>query len=164
MRKLLVLALVLGIAALANAQLSIAYDGEKISVNGDEPLLGIVAGLGIIGPAEIGELTYRTVGAPVAVPLVSQYTGAEATEYGLPYDGGLVLVAWGDPVVTPNPAGMWFTMDLAGYTLGTEASHTVQVDLTDGDGVGIEGESIYLVPEPMTMLLLGLGGLFLRKR
>ena len=162
MKKMLVLSLVLSVVGLANAGLSISYSGGNVVMTSDEPLLGIATGLGIVGPAGIGTLAYRTVGAPVAAPLISQYTGAEAMGYGLPYDGGLVLVLWADPVVTANPAGDWLTMALPGYVLGTASDHVVQVDLTDGDGVGIQ--SLYLIPEPVTMLLLGLGGLFIRKK
>ncbi|MGA2172237.1 MAG: PEP-CTERM sorting domain-containing protein [Sedimentisphaerales bacterium] len=45
-----------------------------------------------------------------------------------------------------------------------KAGSTDVVQLYDGDGILLDTLTIHQIPEPMTMVLLGLGGLFLRRR
>jgi hypothetical protein len=45
-----------------------------------------------------------------------------------------------------------------------EAIGDVTISLFDGDGVLMDSQVIHEVPEPITFALLGLGGLFLRRR
>ena len=60
-------------------------------------------------------------------------------------------------------AGGWFTFDLV--VDGTIAEETViRLDLTDATWTGQSYLDVTVVPEPMTIALLGLGGLFLRRR
>jgi len=165
MKKLLVLSLVLAVASLATAGLSMTYVGEKFMVHSDEGLIGgINAGIGIIGPVAVhGDLVLRSPG-PAATPAITVYSGAEALEFGLPYDGGFNNLAWGtaDPV-NAEPAGFWFSMAVPGLIEVQQGDHTVQVDLIDGFGTPLQS-MFFVIPEPMTMGLLGLGALFLRKR
>ena len=149
MKKLLILTLVLGIASLASAGFSIAYDGANVIVSSDVELIGgINLGVGGIG-VDVGTLELRTVGAPTTAPVITEY--GDTT--GIGYDWtDLVTVVWGDPVTTPNPAGMWLTAPVSG--VGT-------VELVDGNFTVLGSVEI---PEPATMALLGLGALFLRRR
>lgn len=164
MKKLLVLSLVLAVAGLANAALSMTYDGAVISVSSDEGMIGgINAGLGIIGPAVVnGDLVLRAAG-PAATPAITVYSGVDALSFGLPYDGGFNNLTWGtaDPVLA-EPAGFWFSMPLAGFV--QVETGPIQVDLIDGFGTPLQTMFLAAVPEPMTMGLLALGALFIRKR
>jgi hypothetical protein len=180
MKKFLVLALVLAVAGLANASLSGVFAGGKISVSDNADAIGGVnACIGIKDLSaplanstlvtDLG-IVYRTGSAPAApnaAPAVYLYSGADIQNpeiWGLPYNAGLINVVWGDPVLTANPAGFWFSMPFATQLIEVTADKaTLQIDITDGSGA--VAQSIFLgVPEPMTMLLLGLGGLFLRKK
>jgi hypothetical protein len=172
MKKLLVLALVLSVVGLANAGLSLAWNeaDQQVVMLSDEAILGgagINNGIGVIG-AMLGAGSFPVRGELTGIdPTLAQYSGEDAVSFGLPYDGGVAIAAWGKPLVD-SPAGDWvYAQLLTQGLIEVEASKAiVQVDLTDGDGVAT-GTSLFLgtdIPEPMTMLLLGLGGLFLRKK
>jgi len=162
MKKLLVLSLVLGIASLATAGLSIGYQDDKVVVASDEDLLGgLNNAIGTIG-APIGDFTLRDVDVPNSAAEIYSYTDY-AAYYG--YDD-MKAIVWsnvGDLILVPSPAGFWFSFDLPGLQVVPEGQHTIQVDLTDGNFGAME--SLFLgIPEPTTMALLGLGGLFLARR
>jgi hypothetical protein len=175
MKKLLVLALVLSVVGLANAGLSIDYVDGKVVVSNDESMLGgISVGVASDSIDITGAVLTLREGippvAPAAVPAITVYTATELADFGIVgVNGGTVQLVWGDAETDPtkaNPAGMWFSFDLAGYAKGDASNYLVKLDLTDLDvnALGGEGQSLFLTPEPMTMLLLGLGGLFLRKK
>lgn len=64
-----------------------------------------------------------------------------------------------DPENPPGP-GKWFEVDFHCTLEGD-----VYIYLTDGTGYVIEDAIlVHQVPEPMAIMLLGLGGLFLRRR
>jgi hypothetical protein len=159
MKNLMVLALVLVVAGIANAGL--VYQDNKVVYSVAKPLIG---GINVyVSSAQLDPIMFmgfigRTNGAPVSVPQFVNYDAQTAIDAGLPWINGFVQVLWGDPVLVPSPAGFWFSYSLPGYSLGTADHFDVQVDVMDGyTGMA---ESVYLIPEPMTMVLLGLGGLF----
>ena len=173
MKKFLVLTLVLGIASLANAGYTLAYDAGEIVVANDASLTGgINVQVGAVGGTLVAtdgvypNIDYRTVSAPTTDPtMYYAFTGATAVSYSLPYDGGVIALAWGDTegANVVNDAGDWLWIDFAGYQLGTELAHDVQIELTDL--IDSTTTSMYLsVPEPATMALLGLGALLLRRK
>jgi hypothetical protein len=161
MKKLLVLVLVLAFASLANATyiISINLAGNLITVSNDAAMLGgIDTGLGIIGNATFDTITYRTVGAPTSDPVVVDYSAQDLIDFdlgGLGYTGGMKTVFWGDPVLTPNPAGMW-------YTIGVTGTPGTVIVMADSSGTPLGGSVV--IPEPATIALLCIGGLLLRKK
>jgi hypothetical protein len=182
MKKLLVLALVLSMAVVANAGLTIAYSGGKVVVSDTEPQAGgISVGVAAVEAVDISAvvLNLRTGNPPIAptlpVDAINRYTNADLESFGIfGFLGGTVQLGWGDAITSTdpadwNPAGEWFNFDLPGYSVGDESDYVLKLVLTDFDVVplGGEGQALYLnniVPEPMTMVLLGLGGLFIRRK
>ena len=169
MKKLLVLSLVLAVSAVSTAAWTLDYAGGQFVIGNTEPVIGGMNNyLGTIG-ADISvlgnhaEAALRTEGRPAGGIEVEIYGGADAIGAGLPYDGGVWFITWGDPVTTPNPAGFWMAIDAPGLELGSADNYEFAVGLMDGLTGEVAG-TLYMVPEPMTMGLLGLGALFLRRR
>lgn len=168
MKKLLVLSLVLAVAGLANAAL--VFENGKVIYSLDEEVVGgINSYIGTsAGPAAFGAFEFRTgEGAPVSAPEFTDYTGQDAIDNSLPWTLGFVNLVWGDASITPNPAGIWYSIEVVGdYVVGTAEQFDLQIDVMNAfDG---SMASLFLasavIPEPMTMGLLGLGALFLRRR
>jgi hypothetical protein len=179
MKKLLVLSLVLAVSAMSSAALSISYADGAVSVSEDASVVGgIDLVLGIINvdgtkdtKVTAGGIVVRDSSAPSGTINVDLYDGATiGDDWGSElarFTGGAINAYWSDP----DPAlvlddGFWFSMPLGGYKVTTEALAEIIVQLASPlTGVSV-GAPIYLevIPEPMTMGLLGLGALFLRKR
>ena len=101
-KVILILSLVLSMAGSVNAVMSLGYSDGQITVTSDTELYGgICAGIGIIGPSQLFPFeisSLRTAGEPISKPDIYLYSGADLLDYGIPYNQGLMLVYWGDPV------------------------------------------------------------------
>ena len=183
MRKLLILVMVLGMASLASAV-------PVLTVSDSSPTVGDTFYLYISGTA--GDATGDGTGSPVGgyesmitldyanyasyvitnanpyISIASSGTvenaagglgGASAQTYGNPkFVAAPAGGSWSE--VTDVDAGLWFTYEMYADSVGVSL-----VGLTaDWGSSEIGAIPITVVPEPITMALLGLGGLFLRRR
>ena len=160
MKKLLALILVLGMTSSVFAAAVISYDKEE-GYNGDTVTVTISSDTAVFGGIDS--------------PLVVSVTNATS------FTGELVGTGWGNmpPKVTVGTSSVTFgngntAMGAAAgdyivvtFVLDGTAPTTADVSIAGTiffDGAH-DGKSIdILVPEPMTIALLGLGGLFLRRR
>ncbi len=171
MRKLLVLALVLGIAGLANAQLSLVT-GLTYEIDPVTSTISIIATEKVV-TLEMGVLTPDAgILTPGTLALPNGGVGTNDPEaMGLTYyTYGTIVGMAGTTASSAGQLGTLYTFSYAGTGLVTISSENewylagATVLFEVGDRVeSLEGLTM-IIPEPMTMLLLGLGGLFLRKR
>ena len=156
MKKLLVLMLVLGMASLANAVYDLALDGDDAAtLTGD----GVYTGFYISAITGTVDMDILFTGAGTgATPVVNQGIIDYATGLLGATPTDLWLVAFVDSTAPPDnvlPDGIVATF--AGNLM------PVTVTLHNQDTFAIM-EQVTLTPEPMSLMLLGLGGLFLRRR
>ena len=164
MRKLLILFLVLGMASTANALLIKVDDleGESFEVDVQATITVVSedtsSWLGYIIIEEGGAGTLENVAILDAAGDIAS-SGAY-TEAG--WGTGFELTAAAGPNNNPPVAvGTQFSLDYVGE-LGDTATISLFVDPEYTTPVA--SVNVTVVPEPMTIILLGLGGLFLRRR
>jgi hypothetical protein len=163
MKKLLVLILVLGLCSVANATLSWYINGSDAGSSADVTTTDTIqiysndsstwAGMVLTSNTAV-DLTngaYTSNAGDLAVITPYSYAG-----YG---DGFSPLAA--DGLSTLPSAGIQFTMNASGSIDDTATLYLwVDPDYTNA----VDTLDITIIPEPMTIALLGLGGLFLRRR
>ena len=162
MKKLLILMLVLGITSAANATVlewstnAITIDlGDPVAVvqliaSDDQPYAAKWVGNDPSAIAEITSISALTAAGPDAVvkdPSVTGWAGwwtVEALDF--------------DPTTWDVSAGSQYTVTITGLAEGV---YTIDSDSYSGTNDVL---TITVIPEPMTVALLGLGGLFLLRR
>ena len=173
MKKLLVLMLFLGIAVSANAATSYVDGIVTWSFNlGSMKVIGVGNGTTVYDGAIYGtnctltrDTAYTPVGVPghiEALPLLAGPNGGDTTT--ISYDStyiGWYTYAQDIGGATRVSSTDWFVFDVA--LTGGHTSGSVDVWNASNSWASSLG-SFDVTPEPATMILLGLGGLFMRRR
>lgn len=164
MRKLLILFLVLGLASTANALLIKVdgLEGEFFEVD-EQTEITVVSEdtsswLGYIIVEEGGTGSLENVAVLDAAGDLGAAAPYTEAGWGTGYELTASMGPAGDP---PISVGNQFSLDYIG-AIGDTATISLFVDPEYTTPVA--SVNVTVVPEPMTVILLGLGGLFLRRR
>jgi hypothetical protein len=184
MKKLLVLALVLSMATMANAALTLQInvsggihnpDGSITMAPSDHLVIGITTPMGILVDEDQGDFIM------VASTQLASVSGGVINNALVWWGNGLANDAAGAGAPVPEGTnGVWGGVYLFGYVIPAASTLFSEIDfhceaigdttLTIyshdwGTTTGTLSEVvIHQIPEPITLSLLGLGGLFLRRR
>ena len=178
MKKLLVLTLVLGMASLASASLSIVIDGVEVGgeitiapsdtimigvcedTDGSANYTGQAQVLISLATTDLASWTGVTevYSPPAIIPATDVWT-----YYGTGVDPSMD-VYFGD-FASGSPTDYALAGVFGELGLHCDGEGDVVITLMDSSMNELDTIVIHqLIPEPMTMALLGLGGLFLRRR
>ena len=192
MKKLLILMLVLGMASLANATVTYQYRDAagttpisvvnvSISTNFTVVVSGLAADMGLTGgvydnndwfnPGGLVDFTgYAIVpnSGTGSLDGTSPRAGnlANITHFGTMDGYTFTIDDLEDADATNDPeSGDFFVFDLSVLGGATSGSFTIDILDSGNNDIGdVGGGTMDIVPEPMTIALLGLGGLLLRRR
>jgi hypothetical protein len=175
MKKLLVLALVLSMATLANAALTLTISGpDTLAVGATGTYTVSYSGATILGSDVDIVSDLGTIGGGVAIT-TNRDAGLDLIGPN-PQGGNYEIAVINDVAATDFGAPFQlysFTLSTTGVAAGSVAHISLidnaQLDLDwdqiMGGAMGTKAVTIgSTIPEPITMTLLGLGGLFLRRR
>jgi len=157
MKKLLAITIVLGLAGAANAVISLQPSGGDL-LYGETITISVVSDSSASygGWLELQANGVGTFGSLVILPAA----GADAAK-DFSFDPWWTFEAKSFNPASPVVPGAHFTID---FTAG-QVDGTAVLVLYEFDGATEIGRAaINVTPEPMTLALLGLGGLFLRRR
>ena len=164
MRKLLILFLVLGLASTANALLIKVdgLEGDFFEVD-EQTEITVVSEdtsswLGYIIVEEGGTGSLENVAVLDAAGDLGAAAPYTEAGWGTGYELTASMGPAGDP---PISVGNQFSLDYIG-AIGDTATISLFVDPEYTTPVA--SVNVTVIPEPMTVILLGLGGLFLRRR
>ena len=172
MKKLLVLLVVLVVAGSASATMTIVAPSEVIpgeafaigvDVAGEDALITDV--LVIAGPASV-DASGVVLADDVVTPYFEDMSGdpdfrAFVADLGIQYPVGIYYYEFVDVAVPP--ATLTDGALVSNVMVGIVREGEVVVALVDGAN-GVLRSTAVIVPEPMTVVLLGLGGLLVRRR
>ncbi len=149
--------LVLALVSVSNATLILSVSGNSMDIS--DPAIVV----SVTSDASGGNTTWAVYLSPTSDydngyarlenPAVTAATGGNGGVTPLTPAAGHDYNAGGGGQGT----GLWSTVDFVGLAVG---SYTVELTSSAGSG----SEIITVVPEPATIALLGLGGLFLTRR
>jgi hypothetical protein len=177
MKKLLILMLVMGVASTANAALTLVSSaGDTLdptgATNPSITMIGIHNDTAAAGQGQGVWLTITETGQGQWTGVMNSFVPpspelAELIHYGVvdPGDGVMVDLIEANLAKIPsvNPWGEGVLSDFE--FMCTQQPGDVTITLLDNDLVTVlDTLTISQVPEPITFGLLGLGGLFLRRR
>lgn len=171
MKKLLILMLVLGLASTANATLTLVSSAGDTLDPLDITMIGIyndteAAGQGLLTFLAIPNADPGSWTGTASIYVPPALAGGSNTYYGVvdPGTGIGVVDLWESnlSVASVDPFGIGV---LADYEFKCVDVGDVVITMYADDLVTpIDSITIHQVPEPMTIALLGLGGLLLRRR
>ena len=184
MKKLLTLMLALVVVPSAVAALSLdvtvgglEYDGAMLPIGTEVSVAVIQDAPNVDGSG--GEVYVNFVGDPISiVDTTPQFSMTTYEGWDWTFNAGVAWVgstAWKGAAAKPGVGtpGIGSVLGMAGPYVSTwefTFAATETFDLSFGgnwDGVFFQAapvETVNVIPEPMSMLLLGIGGLFLRRR
>lgn len=173
MKKLLILMLVLCMASAANATLTLVSSAGTTILTGTTTMIGINTDVGLAGGGMQGHVVVDEADASMGSwtggggtiyypPSIVDTAGSVYTYYyGAASGYGDMWLIFG---VAPTPA-LGGTGILADFEFGCDGIGDVTITLWNSDLTAVlDTITITQIPEPMTIALLGLGGLFLRRR
>jgi len=164
MKKLLVSALVMGIASLASAGMvyqvgGVNYAaGSTVEASGDVTVLIWNETRTTEAPL-IGGVTDGTAGKIGSVtPNAANLPGTWGTNDAYYASYGVYMITYDTPATADTLAGELFAVSMTGVVDGDTLT------MVDGSWAPLDAGISFVVPEPATMALLGLGALVLRRK
>jgi len=169
MKKLLVLTLVLVMASLASAGVTLVADQLVvkpsdlivITVHNTASQLGWAGQVQLVLP-EVGR-TGEWTGDYTVNPNAPKGTSYEVTYYGDQRPDAPVDLWYAD-LTAPTTGAAYPEMDYISFVFHCTAPGPAVIEVTDVDGVVLDSITILQTPEPATLALLGLGAMVLRRR